>query len=935
MIEPGIPADEPARLDALRRLEILDTPPEERFDRITRVAARLFNVPIAAISLIDQDRQWFKSRHGLEAAETPRAVSFCGHTILQEDVLHVADATQDPRFAGNPLVTGEPHIRFYAGMPLRSPDGKALGTLCLIDTKAREFSNSDRRVLDDLAAWAAQALATRNTSAAKSAERGWWLGVLITALTVGLFELLSTRLFYIPNPPAFLLVAVVFAAFHGGLRAGLISSAISWLYFAHFFSLPGQPFHFSDDNLARVLVWAVATPAIAVMTGLLHRRSERNFAHERDYQIMNAQMTERAAALDGLRDAHEQLHLVTENTPLSIVYYDAQLRCQYCNGAYAKRFGLVPGQLIGKHLSEIIDGELFQKEMPELQRVLSGETVKYSRARLGADGGTTLEELAMIPRLAERGAVVGWYGFVTDVTDLMRNRDELRRAKERLDSALENSEIAVWSTDLRNNEIWISEGWAAYLGKPRAETYTTAAELLEIAHPEDRQALKAVAVQLMKNEISAYAIEHRVKSEGGQWKWILSRGRVVDREPGGQALRVSGTNVDITERRKAEEARARSDARFRAVFERSQAGITIWGIDGRYLAANNAFCEFVGYAADELIGKMYGRDFLLPDDAEGTEISARLRRGDIAFSSRDRGYRRRDGNPVWGRTTVSAVKEDGALQYFVAVVIDITETRAAHAHIERINAELEERIIERTAELRAALKELDSFSYSVSHDLRAPAGAVSGFAHLLRTNEAAQLSDDAKHLLEMIEKNSERMINLIEGLLKLSHLGHGQIRRVALSMDEMVRDVLRDFAAADRAGIRVRELPGCQGDPVLLRQVWANLIGNALKYSRTREPARVEVGWDEGSRAYFVRDNGVGFDMQFYGKLFGPFERLHGDSEFEGNGIGLAIVQRIVQRHGGKIWADAVIDHGATFSFTVPALPGSGAPPTAVNGQSA
>jgi light-regulated signal transduction histidine kinase (bacteriophytochrome) len=139
-----------------------------------------------------------------------------------------------------------------------------------------------------------------------------------------------------------------------------------------------------------------------------------------------------------------------------------------------------------------------------------------------------------------------------------------------------------------------------------------------------------------------------------------------------------------------------------------------------------------------------------------------------------------------------------------------------------------------------------------------------------------------------------------------------------LSMDDLVRDALRDQGDATRAEIHVGQLPGCDGDAMILRQVWANLIGNALKYSRTRARARVDIGWDGERKAYFVRDNGVGFDMQYAAKLFGAFERLHGESEFEGSGIGLAIVQRILERHGGKIWADAAPDRGATFWFSVP-----------------
>ena len=277
MIEPANPPHEARRLRALLALRILDTPPEERFDRITRMAAQLFDVPMSAISMIDANRQWFKSRHGLGVSETSRSASFCGHAILEPGVFHVADASQDERFVDNPLVTGDPNIRFYAGVPLHASGGEAVGTLCLLDTQPREFSDTDRALLDELARWAQDALAVTARAADPKEKLRPWLGVLVTVLVVGLFEILSSHLYYLPSPPAALLLAVVFAASYSGLAAGLVSALIACVYFAHFFSIPGQPFDYTSDNLTRVLSWAVATPAIVVMTGLLRRRSERLF----------------------------------------------------------------------------------------------------------------------------------------------------------------------------------------------------------------------------------------------------------------------------------------------------------------------------------------------------------------------------------------------------------------------------------------------------------------------------------------------------------------------------------------------------------------------------------------------------------------------------------------------------------------------------------
>jgi light-regulated signal transduction histidine kinase (bacteriophytochrome) len=262
------------------------------------------------------------------------------------------------------------------------------------------------------------------------------------------------------------------------------------------------------------------------------------------------------------------------------------------------------------------------------------------------------------------------------------------------------------------------------------------------------------------------------------------------------------------------------------------------------------------------------------------------------------------------------------LEIFAARAAAEIERERADAAVRELNISLERRVRERTEELEAANRDLDSFGYSVSHDLRSPLGALNGFAHLLRTREAARLSTEGVHLLQQVENNATRMTNLIEGLLEFSRLGRKPVLRVAIAMADLVAEVVEEMGAESRGrriDFRVGPLEDAYGDPVLLRQVWRNLVGNAVKYSRQRDPATIDIGSDAASGEYYVRDNGAGFDMQYAGRLFGVFERLHSESEFEGTGIGLAIVQRVVNRHGGTVRAEGRPDAGATFRFTLPA----------------
>jgi light-regulated signal transduction histidine kinase (bacteriophytochrome) len=263
------------------------------------------------------------------------------------------------------------------------------------------------------------------------------------------------------------------------------------------------------------------------------------------------------------------------------------------------------------------------------------------------------------------------------------------------------------------------------------------------------------------------------------------------------------------------------------------------------------------------------------------------------------------------------------------ILRDVTERRRAEQEILCLNAELEARVRLRTAELEAANQDLEAFSYSVSHDLRAPLRTVDGFSQAVLEDFGPQLPDEGQRLLQTIRVGAQRMGKLIDDLLAFSRLGRQALNnRVTTDMAELVRQALDELGPErQRRGVdlRIAELAPAEADLPLIKQVWINLLSNALKYTRNREMAIVEVGStvEEGENVYFVRDNGTGFDMRYAKKLFGVFQRLHRSEDFEGTGVGLAIAQRIVQRHGGRIWAEAAVEQGATFRFTLPKGAGS------------
>lgn len=330
--------------------------------------------------------------------------------------------------------------------------------------------------------------------------------------------------------------------------------------------------------------------------------------------------------------------------------------------------------------------------------------------------------------------------------------------------------------------------------------------------------------------------------------------------------------------------------------------------------------EQLGFSAQEFSNDPeFWLNHIHPDDAPAVrEKTAALFEQD--HSAMEYRFQKKDGSYIWIHNESRLVRDlAGNPNELVGYCIDITERKKAEKAIQRLNQGLEQR----AQELKAANQELEAFAYSVSHDLRAPLRAIDGFSRILVTNYAQELSEGARRYLNLVRENTQQMGQLIDDLLSFSRTGRQPLAKQRIEPEGLVRLALRGLVK-DRNGrpldLVINPLPPCEADPALLKQVFVNLLSNSLKFTSKRENPRIEVGCQvqNEEQVFFVRDNGVGFDMQYSDKLFGVFQRLHSPQEFEGTGVGLAIVQRIIERHGGRIWTEAKVDQGATFYFTLP-----------------
>lgn len=520
-------------------------------------------------------------------------------------------------------------------------------------------------------------------------------------------------------------------------------------------------------------------------------------------------VTERRRSRQALEESEARYRQIFALTPLPMfLRRENSLRFVDVNDACLQVYGYTREEMLALTVADIqIPGE--RESFKAAAATWGGKIERLHKQHMRKSGEIFDVEIFSYP--TKLGDEQVRLALVRDITEELHSEQLLRDSERRVAMALEGSGGALFDWNVATGAVYLSDRWSAMLGGPLGETQTTFQALEEMMHPEDLVEQRAAIIRLLKSS-RPHQSEFRVRTGAGNWIWIESRGSVVESNADGRALRVLGTNIDITQRKQAEMA-------------------------------------------------LRERDALLRESA---------------------------------------------------------------AKIRNLNTELEQRVEQRTSALAEANRELEMFSYSVSHDLRAPLRTIDGFSQILLDEYAAGLDATGRGYLERVRSGSQRMAKLIDDLLELARVTRRDLQIRQCDLTALAREIAGELQVAEPARqvrILIAEDMQVMADSGLLRIALDNLLRNAWKFTSRQSAVLIEVGCaeNEGANTYFVRDNGVGFDMAYVNKLFGAFQRLHSEAEFQGTGIGLALVQRVIRRHGGRVWAEAELDQGATFFFTFPA----------------
>jgi PAS domain S-box-containing protein len=533
-------------------------------------------------------------------------------------------------------------------------------------------------------------------------------------------------------------------------------------------------------------------------------------------------------------------------------------------------------------------------------------TIPYARVTAHVLRGDGRRVRMLIVIGAVRGPSAGPFGSVCYFVDQTEHERQEHRANRLFELSMDM--IATGSVD--GYLIGVNPAWEQTLGWTPDEL--TRVPFVDLVHEVDRVSTRESLASLT-DDVVTVSFENRYRASDGSYHWLLwsARHDIED-------SLIYYVAKDVTEGREAAERLRVNEETLRGLVDANVIGVITVDLAGRIWSANDAFCAMVGWTQEDIrAGRVGPATTRLPEWSEATSAAIDEVLASGSATRMEKEYVHKDGHRV--PILIGGAIVDTATGRCACFVLDLTDRKRAEADARELNILLERRIVERT-------EELEAFTYSVSHDLRAPLRAMTGFANLLIAEASTEISDEHRHYLDRIISNAERMGALIDDLLRYSRLGRQAVRMTAVSPRVLLATILQDLAAEFEArDIRVvwADLPDCTGDPELVGLIFQNLIANAVKFTGEQAIAHITIAGTTGPNGvtYEVTDDGVGFDPTYADKLFEVFQRLHSSDRFDGTGVGLAIVKRAVDRHGGTVSAVGTPGSGATFTFTLPDRP--------------
>jgi PAS domain S-box-containing protein len=797
-----LPPDEAQRLARLRALAVLDSEPDPLFDELVALAAEICGMPIALVSLVDEHRQWFMAGVGLPGVdETPREAAFCAHTVLGAKVLEVADAREDPRFADNPLVLGDPHIRAYAGAPLAMPGGERIGTLCVVDHRPHRLSAAQKRQLERLA------------------------GVVVEAL--------------------------------------------------------------------------LQRERVAAQTMAKQREAEQ-----------------------ALRDGLAWFRELASGAPVGLYHADAQGRSTWSNAQHQQITGLTAEQIMGDGWVQAIHPEDSDAVFRAWRVCAEGGPPFDMRLRMRRPDGELRHVYSRAQALrGPDGTLTGFVGIVLDQTDQVLALERLRQSRSFLDRSGRLAGVGAWQYDLRDGTLTWSDQTCRIHELP--EGYVPTIEEGASYYPPEARHVVLDAVQRCIDDGTPFDLELPFITARGRHIWVRAQGE-VEREDG-QAVRVMGAFQDITARRAAQMEVAERSARLARFYETTPALLHVVDMEGRFVSVSNLWLQSFGWTREEVIGRE-SSTFLTPGSREHLVAVVRPRlHAEGHVENVPLQVVRRDGSVA--SILLSAIVEpdaQGQPAFALAVLEDVTETLARTAELGRERG-LRERLERQTGELNSLLAERSEMLDVLAHEVRQPLHNAQAALHSASGALAARGEGAGADPMARARRTLSTVLAGIDNTLAAASLLAGALALAQPDGDiaALLAVVVADMPAAERERIVIdhdEELRTAAMDSGLMRLALRNLLANALRAAPAGTPVvlRVRDREDPPALMFSVSDQGPGIPGALLPRLFERGTRGPATPGRASHGLGLYIVRRVMELHGGHAEVESTGEQGTTMRLVLP-----------------